>query len=142
MAVTATIYTSAYLSLANKEIDWDTDNIYAALVTSAYTPNRNTHRYWSDVSAYESSGTGYTAGGLLLTNKTNVLNSGSNSVLFGADDLQWTTTTISDARYCVFCSNNGSSPLISYIDFGSVQSTVAQPFAISLVNGIFKLTAS
>lgn len=145
MAVTATIYTKAYLCLAGKKIDFLNDTIKAALLTSSYTPDRDNNQYWSDIVANESSGTGYTAGGLTLTTKTATPNSSGHYVLFGADDLLWSSTTIADARYCVFYDSTGTnstSCLISYIDFGSAQSTSSQPFAVSLTNGIFKLTAS
>lgn len=51
-------------------IDFLSDNIYVALVGSAYTPNLATHDFWDDVVANEVSGTGYTANGALLASKT------------------------------------------------------------------------
>lgn len=51
-------------------IDFLSDNIYCALVSSAYTPNLATHDFWDDVVANEVSGTGYTANGALLASKT------------------------------------------------------------------------
>jgi hypothetical protein len=46
----------------NKEIDWDSDTIKVALLSSSYTPNQDTHDYFDDVSANEVTGTGYTTG--------------------------------------------------------------------------------
>lgn len=51
-------------------IDFLSDNIYCALVSSAYTPNLAAHDFWDDVVANEVSGTGYTANGALLASKT------------------------------------------------------------------------
>lgn len=69
MAVTAPgyWYGSALTKLANKEVDVDSDTIKAALVSSSYTPNRDTHDYWDDVVANEVTGTNWAANGVTLT---------------------------------------------------------------------------
>jgi hypothetical protein len=79
MAVTALVYGGFLQSLANKEIDLDTDVLKVMLCTSTYTPNQDTHRYKSSVTN-EVTGTGYTATGAALgsvvvsyTGATNVL---------------------------------------------------------------------
>lgn len=69
MAVTGYFYASAFTKTWNKEADLDTDTLKAMLCTSAYTPNRATHAYKSDVTN-EITGTGYTAGGATLTTPT------------------------------------------------------------------------
>lgn len=51
-------------------IDWLSDDIRMALLTSAYTPNLAAHDFFDDVVANEISGTGYTAGGVALASKT------------------------------------------------------------------------
>ena len=57
--------------LLNKEIDFNTDTIYAALLGAGYTPNLDTHAYWSDVVASEiANGNGYTTNGQLLASCT------------------------------------------------------------------------
>ncbi len=69
MAVTAPFYWygSALAKLGNKEIDLDTDTLKAALVSSSYTPNRDTDDYWDDVVANEVTGTNWAANGVTLT---------------------------------------------------------------------------
>jgi hypothetical protein len=49
--------------LARNNIDFDTDTFKAMLVTSSYTPNKDTHDKRDDVTN-EVAGTGYTAGGV------------------------------------------------------------------------------
>jgi hypothetical protein len=49
MAVTALVYGGFLQSLANKEIDLDTDVLKVMLCTSTYTPNQDTHKYKSSV---------------------------------------------------------------------------------------------
>jgi len=143
MATTKT-YGSLITKAFNKEIDWDTDTIKVALVTSSYTPNQDTHDYWDDVSANEASGTGYTAGGATLGSKTVGYTSGTNVTKFDAADVSWTSSTIT-ARYAVVYVSTGTagtSALIAYVDFGSDQSSSAGTFSIVWdAAGIFTTTA-
>jgi hypothetical protein len=63
----AKFYPAALAKAFNKEIDWDSDAIYAALVTTAYTYS-DAHDYWNDVVANElAAGSGYTANGVALS---------------------------------------------------------------------------
>lgn len=144
MATTKT-YGSLITKAFNKEIDWDTDTIKVALVTSAYTPNQDTHDYWDDVSANEASGTGYTAGGATLGSKTVTYTAGTNVTTFDAADVSWTTSTIT-ARYAVIYDDSpataATKPLIGYVDFGTDQSSSAGTFSIVWnASGIFTTTA-
>ena len=81
----------------NKEIDWDSDTIKVALLNNTYTADQDAHDYFDDVSAYEVTGTGYTAGGLTLANKTNTYNSATNVIVLDADDVTWASSTITRA---------------------------------------------
>lgn len=143
MATTKT-YGSLITKAFNKEVDWDTDTIKVALVSSSYTPNQDSHDYWDDVSSYEVTGTGYTAGGATLGSKTVGYTSGTNVTKFDAADVSWTSSTIT-ARYAVVYLSTGSSstsPLIAYVDFGSDQSSSSGTFSISWsASGIFTTTA-
>jgi hypothetical protein len=51
-------------------MDWLSDDVRHALVTSSYTPNLDTHDFWDDVVANEVSGGGYTTNGYALASKT------------------------------------------------------------------------
>jgi hypothetical protein len=136
-----------FLSQAlNKEIDWDTDTIKVALLTNAYTPNQDTHNYYDDVSSNEVSGTGYTGGGVTLTNKTNTYNGASNVIVLDADDVTWSSSTIT-ARYAVVYdaspATNATKPLIGYVDFGSDQSSSNGNFTITWdATGIVRITVA
>lgn len=55
-------YGKFFASLANKEIDFNSDAIKLALVSSAYTFDHDAHDYFNDITN-EVTGTGYTAGG-------------------------------------------------------------------------------
>jgi hypothetical protein len=143
MATTKT-YGSLITKAFNKEVDWDTDTIKVALVTSSYTPNQDTHDYWDDVSANEISGTGYSAGGATLANKTVGYTAGTNVTKFDGDDVSWTSSTLT-ARYAVVYLSTGTpstSPLIAYVDFATDQSSSSGTFTITWsASGIFTTTA-
>jgi hypothetical protein len=136
-----------FLSQAlNKEIDWDTDTIKVALLTNAYTPDQDAHNYLDDVVANEVSGTGYTAGGNTLANKTNTYNSATNVIVLDADDTTWSSSTIT-ARYAVIYdatpATNATRPLIGYVDFGSDQSSSNGNFTITWdATGIVRITVA
>jgi hypothetical protein len=137
-----------FLSQAlNKEIDWDTDTIKVALLTNSYTPDQDAHNYFDDVATAEVSGsTGYTAGGLTLTNKTNTYNGGTNVIVLDADDVTWTSSTIT-ARYAVIYNSspatNATRPLVGYVDFGSDQSSSNGNFTITWdATGIVRITVA
>jgi len=92
--VQALPYANFLSRLLNKEIDIDTDDIRAILVQNAYTPNRDTHDYYNDITNELTTASGYTAGGVALTSKsftTTAANSWSRahavSTAFTAGDL-------------------------------------------------------
>lgn len=59
-------YRNSQATAYNKEVDWDSDSIHATLHTSSYTPNLDTDKYVSSLTS-EVTGTGYTAGGNVLS---------------------------------------------------------------------------
>jgi len=124
-------------------IDYLSDTIKCALLTSSYTPNQNTHEFWSDVSAQEVSGTNYTAGGTALGSKT--LSASGTTTTLDAADPSWANSTIT-ARYAVFYKDTGTastSPLIAYADFGSNISSTNGTFTVVLnASGLATITVS
>lgn len=140
------LYGQVFVKAFNKEIDFDTDTIKVALLTSAYTPNQDTHDYFDDVASYEVSGTGYTSGGATLGNKSVSYDAGTNTIVFDGDDTVWASSTIT-ARYAVIYDatpgTNATRPLIGYVDFVSDQSSTNGNFTITWdATGIFKVTVA
>lgn len=149
MATTAFLYGKIYLSAFNKEIDLDTDDIRAALVTSSYTPNQDTHQYWSSVVANEMSATGYTANGVALTSLAVSYTAGTNTFAFDCADFSWATVTAATFRYIVFYdrtpATDATRPLIGYVDFGADQSQGTGTGSISVTvaaAGVFTATVA
>jgi hypothetical protein len=130
----------------NKEIDWDSDTINVMLLSSAYTPNQDTHAYLSDVVASEVTGTGYTAGGKALTSKTVTYNAAGKVVILTAADVTWAASTIT-ARYAVIYDatpgTNATRPLIGFVNFLTDQSSTSGNFVLTWdATGIIRLTVA
>jgi hypothetical protein len=129
------IYNSALRDEATGAIDYDTDTFRLMLVTSTYTPNKDTHTKRSDVTN-EVAGTGYTAGGTATTVTVAAVDTANDRVdiTFGA--VSWTTSTITAHAGVVYKSRGGlasADELVAYIDFGS---------DVASTGGTFSLTAS
>lgn len=126
----------------NGSVDLDSDTIRVALVTSTYTPDQDAHEFFSDVTN-EVSGTGYTADGAALANKAVTQDNTNDLGKFDADDVEWTTATIT-ARAGVIYKDTGdpaTSPLIRYVDFGEDKSTTGTTFKITWnASGILNTT--
>jgi hypothetical protein len=139
------LYGNFILKALNKEVDFDTDTIKVALVSSSYTPDQDAHDYFNDVSTYEVSGTGYTAGGNTLASKTATYDSANNVIVLDAADTTWASSTIT-ARYAVVYDSTGTSStsaLIGYVDFGSDQSSTNGNFTITWDStGIVRITVA
>jgi len=145
MAVTAKMFGNCLLKALNKEIDWDTDSIKVMLTTSTYTPDQDSHIYKSSVTN-EVTGTGYTAGGATLANKTIGYTAGTNVIKLDADDTVWSASTIT-ARYAIIYDDtpatDATKPLIAYVDFGADAVSSAGTFTITWdAAGICTVTAA
>jgi hypothetical protein len=128
-------------------IDFDADPIYALLVTNTYVGTAlatlKTHQFRSSITG-ESSGTGYTTGGVQLTSPT-ITQSGDNYI-FDAADPSWASSSIT-ARGVVLFKRVGADlttpaddPLIALLDFGSdVVSTGGTFQAVFNASGILSL---
>jgi len=140
------LYGNFLLKALNKEVDFDTDTIKVALLSSSYTPDQDAHDYWNDVSTYEVTGTGYTSGGATLASKTATYDSATNVVILDAADTTWASSTIT-ARYAVIYDDSGATAgakaLVGYVDFGADQSSTNGNFTITWDStGIVRITVA
>lgn len=145
MAVTAKVYGGFMQSLANKEIDLDTDALKVMLCTATYTPDQDTHRFKTSVTN-EVVGAGYTATGAALANVVVTYTGATNVLKLDADDVTWANSTIT-ARYAVIYDSTPASdaarPLIAYVDFGADVTSSGGPFTITWdAAGIVTATAA
>jgi hypothetical protein len=139
------LYGQFLVKALNKEVDFDSDTIKVALLSSSYTPDQDAHDYFNDVSSTEVTGTGYTTGGATLASKTVTYDSANNVIVLDAADVTWSSSTIT-ARYAVVYDATGTSStsaLIGYVDFGSDQSSTNGNFTITWDStGIVRLTVA
>lgn len=78
----------------------------------------------------EVSGTGYTAGGLTLTNVTPALSTNTATTSFSGT-IQWTTATI-DAAGMIIYNSSASNKATSVHDFGGEQKSTAGTFTVNM----------
>lgn len=126
------VYNAFKKYLANGAVDLDTDTIKVMLVTSGYTPDQDAHDFRDDITN-EVSGTGYTAGGATLANKAVTQDNTDNEAVFDADDVTWSTSTITARGAVLYKSRGGASSadeLLCYFDFTSDKTSTASDFTI------------
>ena len=98
-----------------------------ALYTSAATLNENTTAYST---TNESSGTGYTAGGQVLTIST--YPTLSNSVAFiSFATVTWPVTSITARGALIYKADGVTNPAIAVLDFGENKTTSSGNFVIN-----------
>lgn len=113
MAVTVTEYDQLNDIILNG-LDWDTDQLKAALFTGTHTPDSTETSY--DNLLNECTGTNYTAGGEIVP--TVAISGG----IVTADPVSWTDVTIT-VRYVVLYTtvtiNTIANPVLLIYDLGS-----------------------
>jgi len=128
--------------IMNGGIDLDTDTIKVMLLDDNHSQNQDAHEFIDDVSANEVSGSGYSAGGGTLANKSVTQDNTDNEGVFDADDLTWSSSTIT-ARYAAIYKDTGTpgtSPIVCIIDFGSDKSSSGGNFTLQWASeGILNL---
>jgi hypothetical protein len=104
-------------------LDFDLETHKLALYLDALTPNFSTETGYSATS--EASGTGYTAGGNLLTT-TVFTEAVTGSAVYDADDGSWTSSTIANAMAAIgYADALGGNNLIWLSDFVTAVSTTS-----------------
>lgn len=136
------IHNKAKAQLMSAGINLTSDTIKTALLTATHAFNAD-NNFWSDISANEVSGTGYTAGGATLASKTVTQDDTNDRAAFDAADVTWASSTIT-ARYAAVYKDTGvttTSALICCFDFATNQSSSNGDFTIQWhANGIFTLS--
>lgn len=118
--------------IANGNIDLASDTFYVLLVTSTYTPNKDTHTKRSDITNEVPNGSGYTTGGQAVTpTVTKDLVNDRVDVTYA--DVTWTSSTITARAGVVYKRRGGASSadeLLFYVDFGTDVSTTGGTFTL------------
>ena len=149
MSVTAKAFSNMPLGALKKlitDLNAAGTAVRCALYTSAVAPNQETHKTKADITAAltEVTGTGYTAGGALLTTKA--VTEATRVTKFDADDVEWASSTIT-ARYAVLYDDTPAAEadqyLLIWVDFGENKSSENGSFKIQWnASGIFTITVA
>ena len=102
------------------------------MVTSSYTPNKDTHDKRDDVTN-EVTGTGYTAGGV-TTACTVTKDTANDRVTLQFAAVSWATSTITARALVIYKSRGGASSadeIVAYNDFGSDVSSSGGTFSVA-----------
>jgi hypothetical protein len=137
---------TAYMNptYSGSPINWLSDNIYCALLSTAGTYLQDTMILWAHVSGSEVSPSGtYSAGGKLISGKTVVYTAASNINTFDADDVTWTGATITAGSYCLYDSSITGSPILLVgASDAAVTSTSGSMTVTWSGSGIWKTTST
>lgn len=144
MAVTVSgLFVATFLDVLDTTqlaLDLDLETHRVAMFTNSITPNFSTDTAYgvAPYNANEVAGTGYTAGGTLLTTTT-VTESPTGTIMFDAADVSWSTSTITNARCALaYADALAGNNAIVLVNFGADYSTVAGTFSIQWAStGIF-----
>lgn len=123
-------------NLVRGSFNFSSDTFKVMLVTSSYTPNKDTHAARSDVTN-EVTGTGYTAGGTATT-PTITLDVTNDRVDLSFGNVSWASATIT-ARAAVIYKSTGTAStdlLVAYVDFGSDVSSTNAAFAVTFSSAL------
>ena len=131
-------------------LNFSADTFKCMLVTSGYSPNMQTDEYAGPVqTSYEvpTSGTGYTAGGLLVTGMSAARTPSTDTIVFTCNSIiiaQDASGGFSTAYYAILYKSTGNmatSPLICLATFSANKSNVGGPLEVQIdVAGLFSLT--
>lgn len=120
------IYNRFKANLMNKEVDLEADTIKVMLLDNShsFTASNNTK---SQIVANEISGTGYTAGGVTLSNKSVTQ---ADTTKWDADDAEWTSASFTAYHAVIYDDTLANDDLIASIDFGGAQTVTSANFTI------------
>lgn len=130
------IYNKFLDNVVRGSFNFASDTFKVMLVTSSYTPNKDTHEDRADVTN-EVSGTGYTTGGTATT-PTITLDTSNDRVDLTFSNVSWASATIT-ARAAVIYKSTGTAAndlLVAYVDFGSDVSSTNAAFAVTFSSAL------
>jgi hypothetical protein len=112
------VYNIAREKLASGQLDLATADLWL-LLTYGYVPEIENHKYVSDASSFEVSGSGYTR--VKLQNVSLTKDTVNNRMVLLADDVPWALAnfTANGAIIFIDTGDDSTASLITFLDFGS-----------------------
>jgi hypothetical protein len=142
VTTTATPYGAFLTGLGQAAFTFASDTFKVCLLTSSYSPNQDTHTYYSDLNNEVAAGGGYTTGGQALTGVTWTYDATNKRTVLGANNLTWPAANFT-MRYAVVYKSTGTgttSRLIGYVDYGG-SFVLNQDFVITFSTGVMRIKA-
>ncbi len=102
-------YEAGLRAFANKEVDWDIDDIRVSLLRTAYSVNLATHDFYDDVVADEIADAGASVANSTVT----------GAGVLDADDFTFTAVTGTEVSYIIvslYNATDSARALLFYID--------------------------
>ncbi len=121
---------------ADTNSDLEVADLFLALVTDAYTPNRDTDEFWTTVVGSElANGNGYVTNGFDVTGATFSYDTASDQVRLDIGDPSWTFTAAKTWRYGVLyertSGTDASRKLFGLLTWDSNQ-TVSTAYTLTI----------
>jgi hypothetical protein len=129
MAITQAMCTSFKVGILGASFNFNTGTTQVfkiALFTSSATLSAATTAYST---SNEVTGTGYSAGGNILTVSQVPTSTGTTAFLDFADTT-WTTATITARGALIYLANGTTNPAVAVLDFGGDKTSTAGNFTI------------
>jgi hypothetical protein len=135
VAITVLGYPLGWMNAWTVGIDMDAATWKLALATSTYTPDRDTHDFYNDLTNELATANGYTAGGVTLGSVTITYDSATDQVRLDSADPSWTFSASVTWRYGVaYIDTAGASttdPLMLLLDWATSQ-TVSGVYSVTV----------
>jgi hypothetical protein len=140
MTTTCVAYGAGYRNLGLGLFDFSTHTFKMALTTSGYTPDSDVDEFFADIT-HEISGAGYTAGGQALTGLTWLYDTTNHRCVLSGDTVLWAALTPATRFGVIYrdTGDPGTSPLLTYVDFGADLNAGGGPLPVTFPDGVFRL---
>jgi hypothetical protein len=143
MAITVTGFPLGWMHCLKTGIDLDAAAWKLAVLTSSYTPDRDTHDFYDDLTNELATANGYTAGGITLAGVSISYDAASDQVRFDWTDPVLPFSGSVTWRYAVAyidtAGGAGTDPIMLLLDWGASQ-TSSVPYTVLVdATGIYAI---
>jgi hypothetical protein len=111
-------YTKGGKNLVEQEVGWVPSPVTVALMKGGWVIDQDGPEAFTDIAADEATGTGYSAGGVVIAGRAVTLDPATNETRLLGNPVEWPNSTIL-ARGAAIYVNTGVKPLLGYVDFES-----------------------
>jgi len=136
-----TIYNIFKEKVMTGAINFATDSFKVMLVSSLYTPDKDSHHSYVNISN-EVTGLGYSAGGQLLTGVTVMIDLVNNEARLWSNEATWINSTITASGAVIYkvSSDPTQAWLVNYFDFNAQKSSYVSDFIFQAASEILTLS--